>query len=222
MMWQDAHTYILHSTDYGITFEVFHPFAKGQPPLLANFSGITDTINSFSKNQIPKYGGAPLDVQFHNYSIGDITSYKWDFEDDGIIDSYEENPLHTYIDTGYYSVRLTVYDDFDTNSFLKENYIYVDNTTFIENEISDARFLIKNYPNPVRNHTIFEFQNANNINIDAYIEIFDLQGNPVNKLPIQEKVTWNRKDFNGQFVTSGIYLYKLSLIGSEVCKMILY
>lgn len=222
MMWQDAHTYILYSTDYGITFEVFHPFAKGQPPLLANFSGITDTNNTFSKNQIPKYGGAPLDVQFHNYSIGDINSHEWDFEDDGIIDSYEENPLHTYTDTGYYSVRLTVYDDFDTNSFLKENYIYVDNTTFIENEISDARFLIKNYPNPVRNHTIFEFQNANNINIDAYIEIFDLRGNPVNRLPIQKNVKWNRKDFNGQFVTSGIYLYKLSLIGSEVYKMILY
>ncbi|MBI9039452.1 MAG: hypothetical protein JEY97_15070 [Bacteroidales bacterium] len=27
MMWQNAHTYIFHSTDYGVTFEVFHPFA---------------------------------------------------------------------------------------------------------------------------------------------------------------------------------------------------
>ncbi|MCD4812006.1 hypothetical protein K8R14_05440, partial [bacterium] len=95
MMWQNAHTYILHSTDYGVTFEIFHPFAKGQEPLLANFSGVPDTSNSFSSIQIPKYGGVPLDVQLHNYSIGGVNIYEWDFENDGIIDSYEENPLHT-------------------------------------------------------------------------------------------------------------------------------
>ena len=37
-----AHIYILHSTDYGITYEVFHPFSQGQEPLLTQFSAKTE------------------------------------------------------------------------------------------------------------------------------------------------------------------------------------
>ena len=221
MMWQNAHTYILHSTDYGVTFEVYHPFAKGQEPLLANFSGIPDTSDSNSINQIPKYGGVPLDVKFCNYSIGDINQYEWDFDNDGTIDSYEENPLHTYADTGFYSVRLTVYDDFDTNSFVKENYIYVDNTTNIENNSYENQPTIKNYPNPVSDYTVFEISNNADYYQDIYIEIFDIKGNYINKLLIKDKLIWNRKDFNNNLVKNGIYLYKLNTINSTAKKILL-
>ena len=221
MMWQNAHTYILHSTDYGVTFEVFHPFAKGQEPLLANFSGIPDTNDSNSINQIPKYGGVPLDVQFFDYSIGSVNTHEWDFENDGIIDSYEKNPLHTYIDTGFFSVRLTVYDDFDTNSFLKENYIYVDNTTYIKDDYYENQSMIKNYPNPVTDYTVFEIQNSENYKQDIYIEIFDIKGNCIIKLPIKEKVIWDRKDLKNRYVENGIYLYRLSIPKSDVNKIIL-
>ena len=220
MMWQNDHTYILHSTDYGVTFTVFHPFAKGQEPLLANFSGIPDTNDSNSINQIPKYGGVPLDVQFHNYSIGDINEYEWDFDNDGTIDSYEENPLHTYSDTGYYSVNLTVYDNYDTNSFLKENYIYVDNTTNLESFSFINQPIVRNYPNPVSNYTVFEISNNADYYQDIYIEIFDIKGTYINKLLIKDKVIWNRKDFSNKIVDNGIYLYKLNIPNSNVNKMI--
>jgi len=221
MMWQNAHIYILHSIDYGITFNVYHPFAKGQEPLLANFSGIPDTSDSNSINQIPKYGGVPLDVQFYNYSIGEINTYEWDFENDGIVDSYEENPFYTYVDTGFFSVRLTVYDDFDTNSFLKENYIYVDNTTHTEDINSKILHAISNYPNPVNDYTTFEIQNTEKNIQEAYVEIFDLKGNPVFSLPIRDKAIWNRMDFNKRYVKNGIYLYRLSTQKSNVNKIIL-
>ncbi len=42
---------------------------------------------------------------FKNASLGDIVEYHWDFGD-GVY-SYEENPSHTYADTGYYAVCLT-------------------------------------------------------------------------------------------------------------------
>lgn len=221
MMWQNAHIYILHSTDYGVTFTVYHPFAKGQEPLLANFSGIPDTSDSNSINQIPKYGGVPLNVQFYNYSIGDINQYEWDFENDGTIDSYEENPLHTYTDTGFFSVRLTVYDDFDTNSFLKENYIYVDNTTQTEDNKFNNQPIVKNYPNPVTDYTVFEISNATNYDSEIYIEIFDIKGKHINKFLIKDKVIWNSKDSNNNLVKNGIYLYKLNTTEIYVNKMIL-
>jgi len=221
MMWQNAHTYILHSTDYGVTFNVYHPFSKGLEPLLADFSGIPDTNDPNSINQIPKYGGAPLDVQFHNYSIGNINTYEWDFENDGVIDSHEENPLFTYVDTGFFSVRLTVYDNYDTNSFLKENYIYVDFTTHAE-DINSKEFLsVINYPNPVNYYTIFEIKNLENSTQEKLIEIFDLEGNQVNSIPIKDKLIWNRMDYNSRYVTNGIYLYRLSTQTSKANKMIL-
>ncbi|MBI9038762.1 MAG: PKD domain-containing protein, partial [Bacteroidales bacterium] len=115
MMWQNAHTYILHSTDYGVTFEVFHPFAKGQEPVLANFS-TTSTE-----------GNQPLSVEFCNFSIGNIQLYEWDFDNDGIIDSNEESPSWTYTEPGTYSVslKITAGSPDSTNTFVKENYITV-------------------------------------------------------------------------------------------------
>ena len=115
MMWQNAHTYIFHSTDYGVTFEVFHPFSKGQEPVLANFSTTT------------KEGYQPLTVDFCNFSIGNIQEYEWDFDNDGIIDSYEESPSWTYSEPGTYSVRLTITAGTpdSTNTFVKEDYITI-------------------------------------------------------------------------------------------------
>ncbi len=121
MMWQIAHIYIYYSTDYGKTYEVFHPFSKGDEPVLANFS--SDTTE----------GEMPFTVDFCNFSIGDIQQYEWDFENDGIIDSYEETPSWTYQDTGYYSVRLTITGPDSSNTFVKENYIHVYNLTGIDN-----------------------------------------------------------------------------------------
>lgn len=51
-------------------------------------------------------GIAPLTVQFTDQSQGDITSYQWDFGDDGI--STEPNPIHQFTEAGTYSVTLTV------------------------------------------------------------------------------------------------------------------
>ena len=40
----------------------------------------------------------------HDQSIGDITSYLWDFDNDGAIDSTEQNPTYTYNTPGTYKV----------------------------------------------------------------------------------------------------------------------
>lgn len=53
-------------------------------------------------------GPPPLNVQFTDTSIGDPTSWQWDFEDDGTVDSTEENPAFTFTTPGTYTIRLTV------------------------------------------------------------------------------------------------------------------
>ncbi len=69
------------------------------------------------------YGLVPLTVQFTDLSEGDILNWEWDFNDDGIIDSYEENPQFTFTETGRYTVRLTISDGIHYLTRTKYNYI---------------------------------------------------------------------------------------------------
>jgi PKD repeat protein len=68
-------------------------------------------------------GGVPLTVQFNDLTSGGAApyTYAWDFDDDGTVDSMEQNPVHTYDDRGTYSVRLAVTDGNGlTDSFVCE------------------------------------------------------------------------------------------------------
>ena len=81
----------------------------------------------FSAN--PIFGYSPLDVSFSDESTGNIISWEWDFQNDGAIDSYLQNPNFTYFEAGYYSVSLTVNDGLNTDTEIKENYIGVEGPT---------------------------------------------------------------------------------------------
>ena len=75
----------------------------------------------------PLEGQSPLLVQFSDQSTPQelITSWQWDFQNDGTIDSYDQNPEWTYYEAGTYSVSLTVSDGTNEDTEIKENYITV-------------------------------------------------------------------------------------------------
>ena len=156
MMWQNAHTYILHSTDYGVTFEVFHPFAKGQQPILANFSTPV------------KEGNQPLTVEFCNFSIGNIQEYEWDFDNDGIVDSNEESPSWTYWEPGTYSVSLTITAGTpdSTNTFVKEDYIMVLSGNSQEIDLNPGYQFISSNRSPENPNMLEVLENNLNYNLD--------------------------------------------------------
>jgi PKD repeat protein len=88
----------------------------GGPTLNANFTGS------------PRTGEHPLVVNFTDTSTGGAVSWEWDFENDGTIDSVEQNPSHTY-EPGTYSVRLTVSDGTSSDDVLLPAYIGVSFST---------------------------------------------------------------------------------------------
>ena len=47
-------------------------------------------------------------VTFTDKSQGEIDKWEWDFDGDGVVDSYEQNPTYQYLDDGIYDVTLTV------------------------------------------------------------------------------------------------------------------
>lgn len=73
----------------------------------------------------PRSGSAPLIVQFTDISSKSPTSWSWDFQNDGIVDSHAKNPSFTYPSAGSYTVRLTVSNAIGSDTEIKTNYIMV-------------------------------------------------------------------------------------------------
>lgn len=81
-------------------------------PLTAAFTGT------------PTSGGAPLTVSFTDLSQGEPTSWQWSFGDGTT--STQENPAHTYMNAGAYTVTLTVTDAAGTvRTATHTNYVVV-------------------------------------------------------------------------------------------------
>lgn len=74
----------------------------------------------------PDYGVAPLTVTFMDDSDGNIVSYAWDFNGDGVVDSTTANPsAYTYTQVGEYTAVLTI-TDAQGNTDTTDYIIFVD------------------------------------------------------------------------------------------------
>jgi PKD repeat protein len=86
--------------------------ASAPPPApVANFSGT------------PLTGTAPLQVAFTDLSTDTPTSWAWDFQNDGTVDSTSKNPTFTYSSAGSYDVSLTVANAGGSDSKLVIGYV---------------------------------------------------------------------------------------------------
>jgi PKD repeat protein len=68
-------------------------------------------------------GSVPLIVHFSDASQHSVKTRIWDFTNNGSFDSWEQNPVHTYIDADSYSVKLIISDFAFQETRIKENYI---------------------------------------------------------------------------------------------------
>ena len=73
----------------------------------------------------PLSGNAPLSVKFTDASTGSISSYAWDFNNDGTVDSTEQSPTFVYTNPGTFTVNLTVSGPGGKDSEIKTDYISV-------------------------------------------------------------------------------------------------
>ena len=76
-------------------------------------------------NATPTSGLSPLSVSFTDHSTGEITSWAWDFDSNGSVDSTDQNPTHIYIAYGIYTATLTVNGPGGSDAESKTNYIWV-------------------------------------------------------------------------------------------------
>ena len=71
----------------------------------------------------PTNGSAPMEVQFTDLSQGDIDTWEWDFDNDGVVDSTLKNPKCTYRNAGAYIISLTVSGPGGTDTETKTAYV---------------------------------------------------------------------------------------------------
>lgn len=94
----------------------------------AGMTGFSGMMATFSADILS--GPGDLTVNFTDFSLpmDGITSWQWDFDNDGTIDSNEQNPTHTYTTPGNYTVSLTISDGTDSMTKTVQNMITVTNT----------------------------------------------------------------------------------------------
>jgi len=85
----------------------------GAAPPMADFTADTTS------------GAAPLTVQFTDQSTGSIDTWSWDFDNDGTVDSHDQNPSWTYTEADDYTVSLTVTGPGGSDTETKTDYIHV-------------------------------------------------------------------------------------------------
>jgi PKD repeat protein len=94
------------------------------PGIIDGQAIVTSTISA-DFTATPTSGTVPLNVQFTDQSTGTVTTYAWDFNNDGVIDSTAKNPAYSYSTAGTYSVNLTVTGPGGVNSKIRTNCITV-------------------------------------------------------------------------------------------------
>jgi PKD repeat protein len=74
-------------------------------------------------------GHAPLSIQFIDLSSSNpkINNWEWDFDNDGSIDSYEQNPTWIFNEPGIYKFKTNFFSDSLTNNYEQPDSIMVFN-----------------------------------------------------------------------------------------------
>ena len=199
--------------------------AGGRNGLLTCFSGgLNSSALSADFEANPTSGSAPLNVQFSDLSSGNVTSWQWDFNNDGVFDSGEQNPVWTYEDEGYFTVKLIVSDGTDFDTAVKTDYIYVDTLTGITHlqNINDIAIS----PNPFKNKTVIGLSLDKESEIS--ISIYDLTGKMIKNLidkeayqPGRLEIIWDRTNSVGIKTKPGLYLCIINVNDRKTIKKII-
>ncbi|MBE9469518.1 MAG: PKD domain-containing protein [Bacteroidetes bacterium] len=85
--------------------------STGNQKTVSKFIAVGDVSNSSTSYFTYLADSVTSTAYFNNESLGNINSYLWDFGDG--YTSEQENPSHTYQDTGYYAVCLKTFSESD-------------------------------------------------------------------------------------------------------------
>jgi hypothetical protein len=159
----------------------------------------------------------------------DLVAYIDNTEDVKVLNDYYEADLNTYksgsvvfpffnVPEGDHTLHIKAWDVFNNSSKTTLSFKVVD-----KDKLKIQR--LKNYPNPVTDHTRFVFEhNQKNQHLTIELEIFDMNGNRVyyakqeetsgnaNKI---EPILWHGENASGRLMKKGVYIYTLKVTAGD-------
>lgn len=114
-----SHTYTTSGT-YTVSLTASNYFGSNTSVRTGYISVGATPIVSFHGSAV--IGAVPLNVTFSDSSI-DATAWAWDFNNDGVIDSTQQNPVFSFSTPGTYTVSLTATNAYGANATRKINYV---------------------------------------------------------------------------------------------------
>jgi PKD repeat protein len=154
----------------------------------------------FSANVLT--GQWPIQVEFTDLSTGNPTSWHWDFGDGNT--SVEQNPKHTYNNTGVYTVTLQICNQGVCDTTTKVGYINVSPNGIVE---IDVDISAKLYPNPNDGTFVLDLQSKQRQ--DVHLSVFNNQGQMVYQESFVADQSQKKKVDLSAFA-KGIYYVRLS------------
>ncbi|MEX2594400.1 MAG: PKD domain-containing protein [Anditalea sp.] len=137
-----------------------------------------------------------FEIQFQNNSIGQISSYFWDFGDGNT--SFEENPKHTYLLEGEHEITLTVTDIYGCETQMKKNIQIFDYYLVIPNVFTPNDDGVNDYFFP-------KFLNIEKLDF----WVLNKWGETIYHTQDLESEGWDGQ-IDGESAMPGNYVYKLS------------
>ncbi|MFC2137859.1 MXAN_6640 family putative metalloprotease [Bacteroidota bacterium] len=149
-------------------------------------------------------GDAPLTVNFTDESTGDVTTWEWDFNNDGTVDATDQNPSYTYESEGVYTVQLVIGNGSVSDTITKVDYINVnaDTTEGIESIALNSYNI---YPNPSSGMVYVSVDNS--LNSISAIQIISISGEVILVNSIKSNDQLFEIDMTS--VEKGMYFLKL-------------
>lgn len=148
----------------------------------------------------------------HDYANSMIMNDYFDID----TDSYKSGSITHQLqelDAGWHTLSLKAWDLHNNSSEMEIDF-YID-------ELADIEITnVLTYPNPFTNTTKFDFRhNKSNSELSVEINIFDINGRFITTLNKQlntqgfniEPIEWDGTNGNGQKITSGVYLYYITV-----------
>ncbi len=128
-------------------------------------------------------GGPPLEVHFTDISLSGaaypINMWQWDFDYDGIIDSYDQNPVWIYNEAGEYTISLITSNGTDTDTLVSDGLITVNSGYLVyegvENGNDYSGIFIRDYLQ--ENAYTVTYRNIFPPSLEGYFAVFLSYGN---------------------------------------------
>jgi PKD repeat protein len=160
-------TGILYDTQgsYDVTLEVENDYGQTAITTKTDFISVdfAPVANFEADATMPAIGQG---VNFTDLSTGTITEWLWEFEGGTPANSILQNPEPiVYAAVGFYDVRLTVSNDYGSDSMLKEDYIDVQPIGI--GEFSDEG-AVHFYPNPANGNLNIENKSGMPVHLNIY------------------------------------------------------